>query len=174
MTMEERFGILEENMRLVTQTLTQLRLDNQHDRTPNPNLRPYEDRTVKIDIPEFDGHSYDPRKYLEWEDRMDNYFEFKNTPPDQQYKLAKVKLIKSAAIWLEGVQKRRIREERGRINSWAKLKKHMRRKYVPTTYKQQQYVQFSALTQGSKSVQEYIHEWDRLSVLFVTLMILRS
>ena len=80
MTMEERFGILEENMRLVTQTLTQLRLDNQHHRTPNPNLRPYEDRTVKIDIPEFDGYSYDPGKYLEWEDRMDNYFEFKNTP----------------------------------------------------------------------------------------------
>ena len=75
-------------------------------------------------------------------------------------------MIKSAAIWLEGVQKRRIREERGRINSWAKLKKHMRRKYVPTTYKQQQYVQFNALTQGNKSVQEYIHEWDRLSVLY--------
>ena len=74
-------------------------------------------------------------------------------------------MIKSAAIWLEGVQKRRIREERGRINSWTKLKKHMRRKYVPTTYKQQQYVQFSSLTQGNKSLQEYIHEWDRLSVL---------
>ncbi|XP_057543336.1 uncharacterized protein LOC130821562 [Amaranthus tricolor] len=165
MTMEERFGILEENMRLVMQTLNQLRIDSQQDRTPNPNLRPYEDRTVKIDIPEFDGHSYDPGKYLEWEDRMDNYFEFKNTPPDQQYKLAKVKLIKSAAIWLEGMQKRRVREERGRINSWTKLKKHMKRKYVPTSYKQQQYIQLNAMKQGTKSVDEYRNEWERLYVL---------
>ena len=161
MTMEERFGVLEENMRLVMQTLNQLRIDNQQDRMPNPNFRPYEDRTIKIDIPEFDGQSYDPGKYLEWEDRMDKYFEFKSTPPDQQYKLAKVKLIKSSAIWLEGLQKRRLGEERGRIDSWTKLKKHMRRKYVPTTYKQQQYVQFSSLTQGNKSVQEYIHEWEK-------------
>ncbi|XP_057543874.1 uncharacterized protein LOC130823266 [Amaranthus tricolor] len=163
--MEERFGMLEESTRLVIQNLNQLRIDHQQDRTQNPNLRPYEDRTIKIDIPEFDGQSYDPERYLEWEDRMDNYFEFKNTPPDQQYKLAKIKLTKSTAIWLEGLQKRRVREERGRINSWTKLKKHMKRKYVPTSYKQQQYIQLNAMKQGTKSVDEYRNEWERLYVL---------
>ena len=46
-----------------------------------------------------------------------------------------------------------------------KLKKHIKRKYVPPTYRQQLYVQFNTLTQGTKSVQEYIQEWERLTVL---------
>ena len=60
---------------------------------------------MKIDIPKFDGLTYDPAKYLEWESRMEQYYEFRETPLDQQYKIAKVKLIKSAAVWLEGTQK---------------------------------------------------------------------
>ena len=115
MNTEQSFEWLEENMHNMMQAINRLGINNQVERTPNPNLRPYKDRTMKIDIPEFDGYSYDLAKYLEWENRMDQYFEFKDTPPDQQYKLAKVKLTKSAAIWLEGIQKRRLREERGRI-----------------------------------------------------------
>ena len=60
---------------------------------------------MKIDIHEFDGLTYDPAKYQEWESRMEQYYEFRETPLDQQYKIAKVKLIKSAAVWLEGTQK---------------------------------------------------------------------
>ncbi|XP_057520819.1 uncharacterized protein LOC130801075 [Amaranthus tricolor] len=74
-------------------------------------------------------------------------------------------MTKIASTWLEGVQKQRLREERGRINTWEKLKKYMRRKYVPSTYRQQLYVQFNTLTQRSKSVKEYIQEWERLVVL---------
>ncbi|XP_057538377.1 uncharacterized protein LOC130815879 [Amaranthus tricolor] len=165
MTMEERFGMLEENMRIVMQTLNQLRIGNHNDRAPNPNLQPYEDRTMKLDIPEFDGLSHDPTKYLEWEGRLEQYFEFRETPLDHQFKVAKVKLIKSAAVWLEGIQKQRLREERNRINTWGKLRKHMRRRYVPKSYKQQQYVQLNAMKQGNRSVQEFMNEWERLYVL---------
>ena len=96
---------------------------------------------------------------------MEQYYEFRETPLDQQYKITKVKLIKSAVVWLEGTQKQRLREERSRINSWGKLKKHMRRRYVSTSYKQQQYVQLNSLKQGNRSVQEYMNEWERLYVL---------
>ena len=47
---------------------------------------------------------------------------------DKQYKMAKVKLTKLATIWLEGVQKQMLREAMNRIDSWEKLKKHLRRK----------------------------------------------
>ena len=120
---------------------------------------------MKVDVPEFDGLSHDPAKYLEWEGRLEQYFEFRETPLDHQFKIAKVKLIKSAAVWLEGIQKQRLREERSRINTWGKLRKHMRRRYVPTYYKQQQYVQLNAMKQGNGSVQEYMNEWERLYVL---------
>ena len=63
------------------------------------------------------------------------------------------------------MQKQRLREERGRINTWEKLKRYMRRKYVPPSYRQQLYVQFNTLTHGNKSVKEYIQEWERLTVL---------
>ena len=68
-----------------------LGLDNQVNRPQNLNPRPYEDRTIKIDISYFDGLTHDPERYLDWESRMDQYFEFKGTPPDQQFKVAKVK-----------------------------------------------------------------------------------
>ena len=96
---------------------------------------------------------------------MEQYFEFKETPPNQQYKIAKIKLTKSAAVWLEGIQKQRLREERNRINTWEKLKKQMKRRYVPPTYKQQQIVKLYALKQGARSVEDYMTEWERLYLL---------
>ena len=77
-------------------------------------------------------------------------------------------MTKAASFWLEGVQEQRRREQRGKINTWEKLKKYMRRKYVPPTYQQQLQVQFNTLTQGTKSVQEYIQKWERLFVLCKT------
>ena len=92
MDIEERLGLMEESMRrIMEESMRQMRRGmtglvrhNQIDRTPNPNLRNHEDRLMKIDIPEFDGNSYDPTTYLDWEGRMDQYFEFKETPPHQQ------------------------------------------------------------------------------------------
>ena len=150
---EERFGMLEDGMHRL---MIHLGLDNQVDRPPNPNPRPYEDGTIKIDIPDFDGLTHEPEHYLDWESRMDQYFEFKRTPPDHQFKVAKVKMTKVASTWLEGIQRLRLREGRGRIQTSDKLKKHMKRKYVPPTYRQQLYVQYGTLKQGSRPVQEYI------------------
>ncbi|XP_057550663.1 uncharacterized protein LOC130828721 [Amaranthus tricolor] len=173
MTMEERLEEIEARMhRMMENSLRQFREEmtgvitrNQIDRTPNPNPRPYEDRTIKVDIPEFDGISHDPDQYQEWEGRMEQYFEFRETPLDHQFRLAKVKLIKSAAVWLEGTQKQRLREGKGKINTWGKLKKNMRRKYIPSYHKQQQYVQLNSTKQGSRTVQEYLNEWERIYVL---------
>ena len=57
---------------------------------------------MKIDLPNFDGHSSDPEVYLDWEFNMERYFDFKETTPEQQFKLAKIKLTKLAADgWME-------------------------------------------------------------------------
>ena len=89
---------------------------------------------------------------------FDDHFDFKDTPPEQQYKLAKIKLTKLADVWLKGVQKQRRREERERINTWDKLRSHLRRKYIPHNYKQQLFVQWSTLRQGDRTVTEYKQE----------------
>ena len=82
----------------------------QHNRTS-------EDKTLKIDLPSFDGHSPDPEVYLDWEANMERYFYFKETTPEQQFKLGKIKLTKLSAVWLDGVQKQRRREDREIINT---------------------------------------------------------
>ena len=109
--------------------------------------------------------THDPEVYIEWEESLDRYFEFKETPLDRQYKLAKIKFTRLASIWLKGLQKQRRREDKPRINTWEKLKKHLRKKYVPLNFRQQLYLQWNNLTQGNKTVAEYVQEWERLSLL---------
>ena len=118
-------------------------MGNQGDRPQQhpQNHRNNEDKTLKIDLPSFDRHSPDPEVYLDWETNMERYFDFKETTPEQQFKLAKIKLTKLAATWLEGVQRQRRREDRERISTWEKLRKHLRRKYVPRNYRQQLCIQ---------------------------------
>lgn len=69
-------------------------------------------------------------------------------------------MVEIVATWLEGLQRQRLRGGRDRIDNWEKLKKYMTRKYVPPTNRKQLYVQLSTLIQGTRSVQEYIHEWE--------------
>ena len=58
-----------------------------------------------------------------------------------------------------------MREDRPKISSWEKLRKHLRRKYVPSNYKQQLYTNWSNLRQGTKSVADYIQEGKILTLL---------
>ena len=157
---------VDEKIETLTNLLQQLavtvanNMGNQGDRPQQhpQNHRNNEDKTLKIDLPSFDGHSPDPEVYLDWEANMERYFDFKETTPEQQFKLAKIKLTKLAATWLEGVQKQRRREDRERISTWEKLRKHLRRKYVPRNYRQQLCIQWGTLRQENRTVSEYIQE----------------
>lgn len=86
---------------------------------------------------DFDGQSLNLEEYIGWETSLERFFEYKDTPVDREYKMAKVKLTKLAAVWLEGIQKQRMRENRAKNDTWEKLKKNIKRKYVPTNDKQQ-------------------------------------
>lgn len=97
MDWEGRFETLEATVERLVQGLNHIGF------VPNPSPRHYEDRSIRIDIPDFDGHTHNPSHYLEWEERMDQYFEYQETPPERQYKMAKVKMTKLASTWLEGL-----------------------------------------------------------------------
>lgn len=58
---------------------------------------------MRIEIHDFDGQSTDPGIYIECEASLDRFFEYKDTSPERQYKLAKIKLTKLAAVWFEGI-----------------------------------------------------------------------
>ncbi|XP_057543321.1 uncharacterized protein LOC130821549 [Amaranthus tricolor] len=166
MDMDERLETLTNIVQQLALTVAN-NMGNQGERPQQPlqNNRNNEDKALKIDLPSFDGQSPDPEMYLDWEANLERYFDFKETTPEQQFKLAKIKLTKLAAIWLEGVQKKRRREDKERINTWEKLRKHLRRKYVPRNYRQQLYMKWGTLRQDNRTVSDYIQEWERLSVV---------
>ena len=118
--MEARMQTIEETLHMLVQHITQEGRGNPQRLPPQPQNH-HEDRLLKVDIKDFDGHSHNPEDYLEWESSLERYFEFMETPPEKQYRIAKMKLTKFAAIWLEGVQRTRARENRGRIETWGKL-----------------------------------------------------
>ena len=76
-----------------------------------------DDRTMRVDVMDFDGISNNLEDYIVWEDSLGHYFDFKDTLDEHKYKIAKVKLTKLVATWLEGIQKQRRREERARIDT---------------------------------------------------------
>lgn len=85
MDVYERFVALEETVQRLIQPLTNLGLFNNNPIEGQPqikNPRTQEDKTLKIDIHKFDGLSYKLEHYINWESRMDQYFEFKETPKE--------------------------------------------------------------------------------------------
>lgn len=64
----ERFEAPEETVQRLVQGLANVGLfpNNQNDRPmQNPNPRYQEDKTLRIDVPDFDGYSHDPGNYLD-------------------------------------------------------------------------------------------------------------
>ena len=120
MNAEERRALMEEALENMTHRLAEwwgiLDQNRAHQNRTN------EDRSLRVDVAEFTGQSLNPEEYIDWDSNIENYFEYRDTPFDRQYKMAKVKLTKLAATWLEGVQRQRVREGKGKIDSWEKLK----------------------------------------------------
>jgi hypothetical protein len=82
--MDARMNNMEESLRLITHALANAGF--LHTNRPNPHTihfhtsRNQEDRTIRVDIDEFDGSTHDLEVYFEWEASLDSYFEYKETP----------------------------------------------------------------------------------------------
>lgn len=81
--MDEQFKGLEEIVHRLIQFLANVGLFNNTPIKRQPriqNPRNQENKTLKIDIHEFDDFSHEPEHYINWESRMDQCFEFKRQP----------------------------------------------------------------------------------------------
>ncbi|XP_074313684.1 uncharacterized protein LOC141648874 [Silene latifolia] len=116
------------------------------------------------ELPEFEG-STDSEDYLEWERKMDRMFEFKMSLTTNDVSIAILKLIKTASFWFENLKDRRQREGKQKLKSWEDLKKKMRKKYVPVTYKIDLYKRIAELAQDSLSIKSYIAEFEKLTMM---------
>ena len=120
-----------------------------------------DDRGLKIDIPEFEG-GLNSDDFLDWLSEIERVFEFKGYSDEKKCKIAILKFKDYASLWWENLKKKREREGKERVKSWEKLKKLMKRRFLPDNHKQDLYLKLHTLKQGDKSVEEYIREFEKL------------
>ena len=120
-----------------------------------------DDRGLKIDLPNFDGN-LDPNGLIDWLNEIERVFEFKGYSDEKKCKIAILKFKGYASLWWENVRKKREREGKARVRSWDKLKKVMKKRFLPDNYKQDLYLKLHHLKQGDKKVEDYIREFEDL------------
>jgi hypothetical protein len=114
---------------------------------------------VKVDIPEFEGRMQ-PDEFIDWLNTIERIFEYKDVPEHHKVKLVAIKLRKHASLWWEHVKKQRERERKSRIVTWEKMKKALKRKYLPDHYRQDAFLKFHNFRQNELSVEDYTAEFD--------------
>lgn len=81
---------------------------------------------------------------------------------DRKVKLIAIKLKKYASLWWENLKRQREREGRRKIVTWEKMKKELKRKFLPDNYRQDIYLKFHNFKQKELSVEDYTAEFDNL------------
>lgn len=112
------------------------------------------DSGFRIEIPEFSGN-LSTEEFLDWLISIEEILEFKRIPGDQCVPLIASRFKNRAMAWWQQIKESRRRAGKPRIDTGERLKKHMRRAFLPYNYERTLYNKLQALRQGSKTVEEY-------------------
>ncbi|GKC38100.1 gag-pol polyprotein-like protein, partial [Tanacetum coccineum] len=123
------------------------------------------DFDFKVDIPEFD-RKIQLDEFLDWLHTVEKVFDFKEVSEDRKVKLVAIKLQKHAGLWWENLKMRRVREGRKTIRTWEKMKRELKRRFLPEIYRQDSFLKFHNLKQQDKSAEEYTSEFDHLMIKY--------
>jgi len=88
---------------------------------------------VTLNVPPFKGKS-DPDAYLDMEMKIEHVFSCNDYTEEQKVKLAAVEFSHYALVWWNKNQREMMREEWPKIDTWTKMRRVMRKRYVPTSY----------------------------------------
>ena len=103
-----------------------------------------DDREIKVDLPDFNG-SLDPNDFIDWLHEIERVFEFKGYNEEKKCRVAILKFKGYASLWWENVRKKRERERKDKIRSWDKLKRVLKKRFLPDDYKQDLYLKLHHL-----------------------------
>ena len=90
--------------------------------------------------------------------KIEHAFSCNNYEEDQKVKLAAMEFSDYAFVWWNKLQKERSRNEEPIVDTWAKVQRIMRKRYVPASYSRDLKFKLQKLTQGNKGVEEYFKE----------------
>ncbi|PWA83669.1 reverse transcriptase domain-containing protein [Artemisia annua] len=115
----------------------------------------------RMEIPEFAG-GVQPDEFIDWIHTVERVFDLKEVPDSLKVKLVAVKLKKHASLWWEHLKRKRAQERKHKIDSWDKMKRLLHKKFLPVNHRQDAFLEYHALKQGTLTVAEYILEFERL------------
>ena len=75
-----------------------------------------------------------------------------------------LKLRKYASLWWTNLLTKRVRQGKGKIRTWEKMKPKLKARFLPPNYIQNSYVALHHLTQSSMSVEEHTREFEKLLI----------
>ncbi|XP_062004566.1 ubiquitin C-terminal hydrolase 12-like [Rosa rugosa] len=96
-------------------------------------------------------------------------FDYKDIAEDEQVKLVAIKLTKHASNWWEHLKKQRVREGKSKIRTWTKMKKEMKKKFLPQNYLVDSFLEFHEYKQRNLSVEVAFHHATKDEVLDIPL-----
>nr|KYP33809.1 hypothetical protein KK1_045315 [Cajanus cajan] len=92
--------------------------------------------------------------------KIEHVFSCNDYTEAQKVKLALAEFSDYALIWWNKYQKEMQRDEEREIDTWAEMRRVMRKRYVPTSYSRTLRLKLQKLTQGSMTVEEYYKEME--------------
>ncbi|GJV87680.1 reverse transcriptase domain-containing protein [Tanacetum coccineum] len=132
-----------------------------HPRQPQHQVDPLRSLGIRTEIPEFEG-KLQPDDFLDWIQTVERIFDLRDIPDNLKVKLVAIKLKKYASLWWEHVQTQRARKGKHKVDTWDKMKRLLRDKFLPVTHKQDAYLDYQNLKQASLSVEELINDFERM------------
>jgi hypothetical protein len=100
--------------------------------------------------------------FIDWLQTVERVFDLREIPDAIKVKLVSIKLKKYASLWWEHLKKQRCREGKRPVTTWDKMKRLMRKQFLPINHKQDSYLEFHNLKHTTTSVEEFISEFDRM------------
>ena len=112
---------------------------------------------INMKIPSFQGKN-DPEAYLEWEKNVELVFYCHNYSKNKKVKLATIEFLDYVIVWWDQLVLNKRKNMELVVETWEKMKKVMRKRFVPTYYYQELYNKLQNMRQDNRSVEEYYKE----------------
>ena len=117
---------------------------------------------MNVELPSFNGN-VSIEEYLDWVSEVEKFFDYMGTTDEKQVCLVAYKLKGGASAWWDRVQLNHTCERKLPMRSWRRMKRLMLDRFLPPDYQQELFRQYQDCRQGTRTVNEYMEEFDRLA-----------
>jgi len=91
---------------------------------------------------------------------MERIFELKEYNDKKTFKLTILNMKGYSSLSYKSLKRNRAREAKSKMKTLPKLKKHMDKRFLPPSYKQELYHKITSLSQDNLKVEKYIREFE--------------